>query len=69
MDSISARHTVMPGKDDESVSPYLRKPARTYEDATREQANRRKPPEPKKGSTDAGSPGTAEQAPKPGERK
>jgi len=69
MASIIARHTVMPGKDDESISPYLRKPARTFEDATREQANRRKPPEPKKDSAESGGPGTARHSPNPGKRK
>jgi hypothetical protein len=64
-----ARHTVMPGTDDDSVSPYLRKPARTYEDVTREQAKRPKPPEPKKDSTKPGGTDKAEHAPKPGERK
>jgi hypothetical protein len=69
MASIIARQNVMPGKDDQSVSPYLRKPARTYEDATREQAKRRKPPEPNKDPTGPEGPGKAEHAPKPGERK
>jgi hypothetical protein len=69
MTSIIARQNVMPGKDDQSVSPYLRKPARTYEDATREQAKRRKPPEPNKGPTGPEGPGHAEHAPKPGTRK
>jgi hypothetical protein len=69
MASIIARQNVMPGKDDESVSPYLRKPTRTYEDATREQAKRRKPPDPKKDTAEPGSTGKAEHAPKPGKRK
>ena len=68
MDSIIARHTVMPGKDDDSVSPYLRKPVRTYEDVTREQANRPKPPDPNKESTEPGGPGTAEHTSKPDDR-
>ena len=49
MDTAIARCSVMPGKDDDSLSPYLRKPLRTYEDATREQASR---PDPGKSSTE-----------------
>jgi hypothetical protein len=69
MASIIARQNVMPGKDDDSVSPYLRKPTRTYEDVTREQAKRRKPTEPRKDSTGPEGPGKAEHAPNPSERK
>jgi hypothetical protein len=69
MASIIARRNIMPGKDDESVSPYLRKPTRTYEDVNREQANRRKKPVPKKEPTDPGGPGTAKGSPNSRERK
>ena len=38
MDMSPARHTFMSKKNGDSVSPYLRKPLRKYEEATREQA-------------------------------
>ncbi len=60
MDTTLARCSVMPGKDNASVSPYLRKPVRNYQDATREQAKRPKQPTPKKDSLKPGDPCKAE---------
>jgi hypothetical protein len=48
MDSMIARYTVKPGKDDDSVSPYLRRPLRLFEEAQREQAQGEKRPDRRK---------------------
>lgn len=54
LDAGLARHTVMPGKKDESVSPYLRRPLRKYEDVTRGKADRSERPDPEKGNAEPG---------------
>ncbi len=44
-------YDVMPKKDDDSVSPYLRKPLRDYEEVRREPADLKTRPDRRKGAT------------------
>jgi len=68
MNMSFAQHTFMSKKNDDSVSPYLRKPVRNYQDATREQAKRPKQPTPKKDSLEPGDPCKAESSSKRDDR-
>ncbi len=51
MDMSPARHTFMSKKNGDSVSPYLRKPLRKYEEVTREQAKNETRPDRRKAPT------------------
>lgn len=47
MNAALARHNVMPKKSDDSVSPYLRKPVRSYERVMCERAEQSKQARPR----------------------